>query len=115
MVNWQQALVQKWHTLRFGAVRVVSNLEKHEFQVEVDFGSLDPSDVRVELYANGVNSGEPERLEMMRGQPLTGENGCLYSVQVPAGRPAADYTARVIPQHDGAAIPLEAAHILWQR
>jgi starch phosphorylase len=33
---------------------------------------------------------------------------------VPAARPATDYTARVIPQHDGVAIPLEDARILWQ-
>jgi starch phosphorylase len=34
---------------------------------------------------------------------------------MPATRPATDYTARVIPNKDGVAIPLEAAQILWQR
>ena len=34
---------------------------------------------------------------------------------VSAARPAEDYTARVIPQCDGVAIPLEDARILWQR
>ena len=46
---------------------------------------------------------------------LTEANGYLYNGQVPAKRPATDYTARLIPQHDGVAVPLEAAHILWQR
>ena len=31
------------------------------------------------------------------------------------GSPATDYTARVIPHYSGVAVPLEAAHILWQR
>jgi hypothetical protein len=38
-----------------------------------------------------------------------------YRTQVPATRPAADYTARVIPHYDGVAVPLEAFQIQWQR
>jgi starch phosphorylase len=34
---------------------------------------------------------------------------------LPTTRPARDYTARVIPQRSGVAIPLESARILWQR
>jgi FMN phosphatase YigB (HAD superfamily) len=30
-------------------------------------------------------------------------------------RPSADYTARLVPQCSGVAVPLEAAQILWQR
>jgi starch phosphorylase len=41
--------------------------------------------------------------------------GHVYTAAVSAARPAADYTARVIPHCDGVAVPLEAAHILWQR
>jgi starch phosphorylase len=115
VVNWQHNLEQKWNTLRFGEVKVVSEEEKHGFQVEVYLGSLDPNSVRVELYANGVNGGEPEHHEMKRGEPLTEANDFTYSAQLPATRPATDYTARVIPQHDNVAVPLEAARILWQR
>jgi starch phosphorylase len=46
---------------------------------------------------------------------LTEENGYVYSAQVPATRPAADYTARVIPYRSGVSVPLESALILWQR
>ena len=34
---------------------------------------------------------------------------------LPTTRPARDYTARVIPQRSGVAVPLESARILWQR
>jgi starch phosphorylase len=39
----------------------------------------------------------------------------VYRAAVPANRPAGDYTARVVPRFAGAAVPLEANHILWQR
>ena len=115
IVDWQRALEQKWTTLRFGEVKVVSDGGKHAFEVEVYLGSLDPKNVRVELYANGLNGSKPERQKMKRGQQLAEENGYVYSAQVPATRPAADYTTRVIPYCSGVAVPLESALILWQR
>jgi starch phosphorylase len=117
VVNWQHTLDEKWATLRFGEMKVVSDEGKHVFEVEVYLGSLDPDSVRVELYANGVNGGEPDCRAMTRarGQRSTDVSSTIYSAQVPATRPAGDYTARAIPQHDGVAVPLEAAQILWQR
>ena len=77
---------------------------------------LDPEAVRVELYADGVRDGAPVRQEMKRVRQLAGHrNGYVYSAAVPAARPATDYTVRVIPHYDGVAVPLEDAHILWQR
>ena len=114
-VNWQHTLEQNWATLRFGEVKVVSDARKHVFEVEVYLGSLDPNSVKVELYADAVAGGEPERQEMKRDQQLTDTNGFSYSAEVPATRPATDYTARVIPQHDDVAVPLEVDPILWQR
>jgi starch phosphorylase len=115
VVNWQHKLEQDWDTLRFGEVKVVSDEERPVFDVEVYLGRLDPNSVRVELYANGVNGGEPARQEMRRGQQLAEANGYIYSAQVPANRPATDYTVRVVPQHAIVAVPLEATRILWQR
>ncbi len=96
-------------------MNVVRDEGRHEFEVEVYLGSLEPSSVRVELYADGVNGAEPERQEMRRGQQLSEANANIFSAQVPSTRQATDYTARIIPLHDGDAIPLEAARILWQR
>jgi starch phosphorylase len=115
IVNWQHNLEQKWDTLRFGEVKVATEGGKYVFQVDVHLGGLDPKSVRVELYADGVNRGEPEHREMRRGEPLTEANGYIYSAQLPTTRPATDYTARVIPHHDGVAVPLELTRILWQR
>jgi starch phosphorylase len=115
VINWRYNLEQNWDKLRFGEVKVVSDGGRHDFEVGIYLGNLDPNSVRVELYADGVNGGEPELQEMRRGQPSTEANSYTYSAQMPATRPATDYTARVISQHDGVAIPLEVARILWQR
>lgn len=115
IIHWQHNLDQKWPTLRFGDVKVVDEATRHIFEVEVYLGSLDPNNIRIELYADGLNDGEPERQEMRRGHPLIEANSYTYSAQVPATRPATDYTARVIPQRNGVAVPLENTRILWQR
>jgi starch phosphorylase len=116
IVNWLRALEQKWANLHFGKMRIETKGEQHVFHVQVYLNGLDPDTVHVQLYADGVNSGDPVLLEMMRGQRLVGaENGYLYTARVPATRPATDYTARVIPYHPGVAVPLEAAQVLWQR
>jgi starch phosphorylase len=39
----------------------------------------------------------------------------VYSAAVPTARAADDFTARVVPHHPGASVPLEAPYILWQR
>ncbi len=115
LVDWQHTIEMSWASLRFGEMKMVSNAGQQVFEVEVYFGSLDPNNVRVELYANGMNGGEPQRIEMLRGRPLDGANAYLFSAQSPATRPPADYTARAIPRQAGALIPLEAAQILWQK
>ena len=116
MVDWQHSLEQKWATLHFGDVRVESRGEQHVFEVQVFLNDLDPKAVRVELYADGLMGSAPVRQEMKRVPQPTGASGnCVYRAAVSAARPPEDYTARVIPQHPGAKVPLEAARILWQR
>jgi starch phosphorylase len=115
LVHWQRALEQNWSNLRFGEVKVATDEGKHVFEVQVYLSALDPNTVRVELYAEGLNGEQSVRQEMTRGQQLVGANGYVYTAEVPAARPATDYTARVIPHRSGAVVPLEAARILWQR
>ena len=115
MVNWKHSLREKWPGLHFGEMKIETRDEQHVFEVQLYLNDLDPSAVRVELYADGVNGGAPIRQEMQSVRPLTGqEGGQVYRAAVSATRPAADYTTRVIPYRDGATVPLEAAQILWQ-
>jgi glycogen phosphorylase len=116
VVDWRHALEQKWTRLRFGDVKVETDGQQHIFEIQVYLDDLDPKAVRIELYADGVRDGAPLRQEMKRIRQLAGvAGGYVYSVTVAATRPVTDYTARVIPEGSGAVVPLEVAHILWQR
>ncbi len=116
MVEWQRSLEQKWATLHFGEATVETHGEQHQFDIPVYLNEIDPQAVRVELYADGVHGAGPVRQQMERMRPLAGAaGGYMYSAAVPASRPPAHYTARVIPHCAGVAIPLESARIRWQR
>ncbi len=116
IVDWRNALDQKWAALRFGEVKATTDGGQHKFEAQVYLDTLDPGAVRIELYANGVNGSAPERVTMQRERQLVGAiSGYAYHAQVSATRPPTDYTARVIPHRDGVAVPLEVAHILWQQ
>jgi len=116
IVDWQHSLDQKWATLHFGEVKVETRGEQHEFEIHVRLNGLDPNEVRVELYADGVTGSTPIRQEMKHVRQLAdASGGYVYSSAVSAVRPPADYTARVIPHCDGVEVPLEDARILWQR
>jgi starch phosphorylase len=115
LLEWQRALEKHWPNLRFGKMKAVTDGANHVFEVQVYLSGLDPNTVRVELYADGVNGGEPVRQEMIHEQEPADANGYIYSAQVPFIRPAKDYTARVMPQWPSAKVPLETAQILWQR
>jgi starch phosphorylase len=116
LVEWQNALKQKWAALHFGEVKVETRGEQHVFDVEVHLGNLDPSALRVELYANGVVDSALLRREMKRVRQLAGAPGAyVFTASVSAARPPVDYTARVIPHCSGVAVPLEDARIIWQR
>jgi starch phosphorylase len=116
VADWQEGLEERWTNLRFGAMQVAAKAEVNAFKVEVFTGELDVNSVRVELYADGVNGGEPLLNEMKCLHQLPGNaGGYVYGVDVSVARPATDYTVRAIPRFSGAAVPLEAKEILWQR
>jgi glycogen phosphorylase len=111
---WQAALAKHWGGLRFGSATVDQHGDEYDFQVQVYLDELNPDAVKVELYAEAQNDFPAERLRMNRGEGLVGsQNGFVYTVRTAAKRPAADYTPRLVPQNDGASVPLEAAFILW--
>jgi starch phosphorylase len=113
VVDWRHSLEQKWPALHFGEVKIETRGEQHIFEVELSMNGLDPQAVRVELYADGVMGGAPVRHEMKLIRSASGTY--VYGAAVRGDRPETDYTARVIPQYDGVAVPLEVGPILWQR
>jgi glycogen phosphorylase len=113
--QWQRQLAQHWNNLRFGEVHVDTNGQRHLFHVPVYLDELAPDFVAVELYADNPD-GQPTRVSMTRQQALAGSvGGYQYTAEVPADRPAGDYTPRIVPHCSGVNVPLEASQILWQK
>jgi glycogen phosphorylase len=116
LVDWKNSLQRKWPTLYFGEVKVETRGKQHVFEIQVFFNDLDSHAVKVELYADAVMGGVPVRQQMERVQSSTaGARAVVYRASVSATRLATDYTARIIPQCAGVAVPLENESILWQR
>lgn len=116
ITHWQRKLAQGWPTVRFGRVGIEPLQDRHEFEVEVTLGELDPHAVRVELYADPLVGAEAFRQDMTRLERQTDPEGrTLYVASVPADRASSDYTARIVPAFPGVSVPLEAIHVLWQR
>ena len=116
LIAWRQALAAHWQEARFGAMSVQRHATDWLVTVEVRLGGLDPEAVRVELYAEPIEGGEPERHVMERTRKLD-ERGHSYEycASIPAVRAVGDYTPRLRPCHPIASVPLEAQEILWQR
>jgi len=116
LIAWRQALAAHWHEARLGATSVETHGTEQRVTVTVRLGGLDPEAVRVELYADPVDDGKPERHAMERARKLDEPGHAYeYGVRIPATRPLGDYTPRLLPRHPIASVPLEAREILWQR
>ena len=114
LVRWEAQVAKHWSALRFGSATVEQRDGQFLFEVQVYLDDLDPDSASVELYAEGQNDKPSVRHAMNRSGHLVGsENGFLYTARIPAIRLVADYTPRVIPQHTGAFVPMEAPFILW--
>ena len=115
LLAWRQRIGERWVNVRFGALKTQSRDGELSFEVEVYLAGLDPSDVRVELYADSPGGGAPFRQEMARtGQGPANSPGFVYTALISTDRPAGDFTPRVIPHHN-AATRLEIDRIVWQR
>ena len=116
LLQWKQDLELHWSTVRFVRMQISTHDGQHFFQADVAPGSLTPDHMRVELYADSLR-GEITCFKAMNPSgPIPEMSGSYaYSAQVSAARPAGDYTARIVPHHPNAVVPLEADRIVWQR
>jgi starch phosphorylase len=115
LTSWAQNLLTHWDQLHLGNLEVNVAGDSWSFTIQVFLGEMAPDWVRVELYADPHDDGEPLRQVMNRGHTIPGAiNGYVYQAAVPATRPCSDFTPRIIPYHPDALVPMEATPILWQ-
>ena len=113
LVQWENRLEKNWPMIHFGEVKIETREGNHFFDVQAYLAELTPAEVRVELFADGI---APElHLCVPVLNVIDNLQTYLFRCVIPAKRAAEQYTLRVIPQRSHANIPLEAAHILWQK
>jgi starch phosphorylase len=112
--QWLRELRREWPSIHWGNLDVDAEGDRLVFRLQLYLGPVAPESVAVELYAEPREGFGPERHAMRRDQPLSGAaGGWRYLAEVVAGRPAGDYTPRVVPAHPEAIVPAEAPQIRW--
>jgi len=116
LMAWEIKLRQRWGSIHFGTVETGMIGTQWKFNVPVYLGDMDPDMICVELYAEAIGERGALRLVMDHGDKIPGAvNGYIYRAQIPVGRPAGDFTPRVVPFFPGVQVPTELPLILWQK
>jgi hypothetical protein len=91
--SWNHATNEVWRQLDPELWEITNNPWVALRRVSRDriLNDLDPNAVRVELYADGINGGDPVREEMKYERPLPDASHCgLYHARLPNPRLAKD-------------------------
>jgi len=114
LISWRARIDEEWQEIRFGHATVQHTGGQLHFDAQVLLGGLDPDCVQVQLYADPIEGAPHVCVPMHRQERMHGVvNGHLYRAAVPDNRPAEHFTARIVPYHPEALIPMECTRILW--
>jgi starch phosphorylase len=114
--SWSRHLAQHWPDIRFGEQAVHRNGSQLTVSVPVYLGEIDRDSVRVELYADPDGAAEPLVHQMAPVEPIpNAPNASIYRATIDTARPPGHVTARVVPHHPDARVPIECPLIAWQR
>ncbi|MBB2205920.1 alpha-glucan family phosphorylase [Gluconacetobacter takamatsuzukensis] len=115
IVQWQDRLDAGWPALRIDAVTISEPDGQRQVAVALFLGPVPADAVLVQLYADPLDDGPPSVTTIPPCGCRDADGLAHYALTTGLDRPATDYTVRVIPARGDAAIPLESAHIAWQR
>ncbi len=112
--QWERQIRHRWHEVHAGPLEVVRDDDGWTFSLPVYLGDLAGDAVAAQLYAEPT-AGEPQAaFPMQPTGPVPGAvNGVMFRVHVETQRPASDFTARLVPHHPHARVPLESNRIRW--
>lgn len=114
IVAWKHMLEKKWPKIQCLSKKVTTVDTQHTFEIHVTMKGLETHEVRIELYADGLNGMGPERFQMtFAGQSTEYPGSSIFRISFPSKRPASEYTPRIIPYHADVSVPLEVNEILW--
>lgn len=115
IVVWKQLLREHWQKITFGELRIEKEGDNFIFSIQISLGAINPDQVSVELYADGLSDSKPIRIKMECRQSNAGDQEFNYHGKVDASRDHNDYTIRIIPHYEGVSVPLEENLICWHR
>jgi starch phosphorylase len=114
--RWSRHLARHWNAIRFGEATARTNGRRLTVSVPVYLSEIDRASVRVELFADPEDGGALFRQQMTPVEAIASvPNASIYRATIETGRPAEDFTARVVPYHSDAHVPIECPLIAWQR
>ncbi len=114
LTGWETSLRRHWHEVRWGQRSVRAEAHGLVVEVEVCLGRLTPDGIQVQLYADGVDGSEVVSIPMTQTQDPGADVHCFrYAATIGRERPPGDYTARIVPFHPRARVPIELNLIHW--
>lgn len=115
IVRWKDNIKNKGGSVKFGGVQMEGIENGYLFRAGVWMNGINPGEVLVQMYADGINGSATEKINMALDSVSADKGEHIYSVEIISKRPSTDYTARIIPNYEGVSVPLENNWILWQR
>jgi len=116
LASWHRRMSEAWPDVRFTGCEITSDDQCWRFAASLDLGRLNPDDVRVELFSENPETGEPHAIPMTMQQPPSHPgDAAIYFAITKKDHPAAHYTPRAFPARRGVITPIEAHFIRWQR
>jgi starch phosphorylase len=114
MWQWERQIRHRWNEVHTGRLEVTASDDGWSFSLPVYLGDLPTEAVAAQLYAEPTDSETATLFPMQAAGPVPGAvNGVLFRASVSTRRPASDFTARLVPQHPQAQVPLESNRIHW--
>ncbi len=114
LLSWHTRIQNAWPSVFLLNLHLSPQNGRQHALVSAFLGDLSPADVAVELYADAAPGHAPARLPLIWDKMPGGPGSvCAFSALLPPGRPASDYTPRIVPYHAGALLPQEAPYVTW--
>ena len=114
IVDTKYLLQKNWNEIHFGELKIEKTANGYSFNVAIYFDKEIEDKISVEVFAQGINEGDPEIIKMDLQATSKNKQEHIYHTEVNTTREANNYTVRIIPCYEGIAVPIENDLILWQ-